>query len=106
LNRIPEAITHLTSATNQRPDYFDAHYNLGIALANAGDFRRAEQEFATGVKLRPLDSAAEANLGAALAELGETKDAIAHFERALQLDPGNSLAKENLEALRGSGAQP
>jgi Tfp pilus assembly protein PilF/mono/diheme cytochrome c family protein len=106
LNRIPEAITHLTSATNERPDYFDAHYNLGIASAAAGDFLRAAQEFGAAVKLRPLDAAPEANLGAALAELGETKDAIAHFERALQLDPGNTLAKENLEALRGSGAQP
>ncbi len=106
LHRTPDAITHLTRATTERPEYFDAHYNLGIALASAGDFPGAAREFASAVKLRPLDAAAEANFGAALAELGETNNAIAHFNRALQLDPGNRLAKENLEALRGSSARP
>ena len=105
-HRIGEAIAHLTAAVNARPEYFDAHYNLGIAQANAGNFPAAAQELVTAVKLKPDDAAAEANLGAAYAELGERQKAITHLNRALQLDPGNELAKENLEALRGTSAQP
>jgi len=105
-HRIPEAIAHLTAAVNARPEYFDAHYNLGIAQAIAGNFPAAAQELTAAVKLKPNDAGAEANLGAAYAELGETQKAITHLNRALQLDPGNELAKENLEALRGTSSQP
>jgi tetratricopeptide (TPR) repeat protein len=104
-NRIPEAIAHLTAAATARPEYFDAHYNLGIAQATAGNFPAAVQELTTAAKLKPDDAGAEANLGAAFAELGETQKAILHLNRALQLDPGNALAKENLEALRGAAPQ-
>ncbi len=105
-NQIPEAIAHLTAAATARPEYFDAHYNLGIAQATAGNFPAAVQELTTAVKLKPDDAGAEANLGAAFAELGETQKAILHLNRALQLDPGNTLAKENREALRGAAPQP
>jgi len=104
-HQIPEAIAHLTAAATARPEYFDAHYNLGIAQATAGNFPAAVQELTTAVKLKPDDAGAEANLGAAFAELGETQRAILHLNRALQLDPGNALAKENLEALRGAAPQ-
>jgi Flp pilus assembly protein TadD len=104
-NQITEAIAHLTAAATARPEYFDAHYNLGIAQATAGNFPAAAQELTTAVKLKPDDAGAEANLGAAFAELGETQKAIRHLNRALQLDPGNTLAKENLEALRGAAPQ-
>ena len=104
-NQVPEAIAHLTAAATARPEYFDAHYNLGIAQATAGNFPAAAQELTTAVRLKPDDAGAEANLGAAFAELGETQKAILHLNRALQLDPGNALAKENLEALRGAAPQ-
>ena len=104
-NQIPQAIAHLTAAATARPEYFDAHYNLGIAQATAGNFPAAVQELTTAVKLKPDDAGAEANLGAAFAELGETQKATLHLKRALQLDPGNALAKENLEALRGAAPQ-
>jgi hypothetical protein len=35
--RVPEAEQHLRAAIQSRPDYFDAHYNLGNALASRGD---------------------------------------------------------------------
>jgi Flp pilus assembly protein TadD len=105
-NQIPEAIKHLSAAAIARPDYFDAHYNLGIAQATAANFPAAVEELAAAVNLKPQDAGAEANLGAAFAELGEMRQAILHLNRALQLDPGNALAKENLEALRGTSSQP
>jgi tetratricopeptide (TPR) repeat protein len=64
------AVTYLQTALRSRPDYFDAHYNLGPALA-------MQNNFAAAVRLNPQNANAKANLGAALAELGNGKEAIA-----------------------------
>ena len=82
-----------------RPDYFDAHYNLGNALASQGDFTGALLHFRAAVRLNPEDANAEANLGSAFAETGNVKEARIHYERALKLNPNNELARENLQQL-------
>jgi tetratricopeptide (TPR) repeat protein len=69
------AVTYLQTALRSRPDYFDAHYNLGTALAMHNNFAAALEEFRTAVCLNPQDANAEANLGAALAESGNWKEA-------------------------------
>jgi Flp pilus assembly protein TadD len=67
------AVTYLQTALRSRPDYFDALYNLGAALAMQNNFAAAVGEFLAAVRLNPQDANAEANLGAALAELGNWK---------------------------------
>ena len=88
-----------TAALNARPDYFDARYNLGNALASLGDFRGALAQFQAAVRINPEDANAEANLGSAFAETGDIKQAKLHYERALRLNPNHELAKENLGQL-------
>ncbi|HEV7510798.1 MAG TPA: tetratricopeptide repeat protein [Candidatus Acidoferrum sp.] len=66
-------MTYLQTALRSRPDYFDALYNLGAALAMQNNFAAAVGEFLAAVRLNPQDANAEANLGAALAELGNWK---------------------------------
>jgi Tfp pilus assembly protein PilF len=97
VGRLPEAIDHLSVAAKARPDYFDAHYNLGLALARHEDFAGAVAEFRAAVRLNPKDANAEANLGGALAAAGEFAEAKTHLERALALNPQNVLARENLD---------
>jgi len=75
-NKISDAIAHLSAAASARPDYFDAHFNLGIAQGTAGNFSSAIQELTTAVKLKPDDAGAEANLGAAFAAFGDNQKAI------------------------------
>jgi tetratricopeptide (TPR) repeat protein/mono/diheme cytochrome c family protein len=94
------AIKYLTAALRARPNYFDAQYNLGTALAMTDDFKGAEEHFRAAVRLNPQDANAEANLGGVLAETGNLKEARTHLERALALDPNNALARENLEQLK------
>src|SRR6266436_4493841 len=97
----PEAaIKYLEAALRSRPDYFDAHYNLGTALAMREDFEGAVEHFRAAVRLHPEDANAEAKLGGALAETGHWKEARAHLERALTIDPNNTLARENLEQVK------
>jgi tetratricopeptide (TPR) repeat protein/mono/diheme cytochrome c family protein len=94
------AVTYLRTALRSRPDYFDAHYNLGTALAIQNNFAAAVEEFRTAVRLNPRDANAEANLGAALAELGNWKEARAHLEKALAINPKLTNARDNLEQVK------
>jgi Flp pilus assembly protein TadD len=98
------ALLYLQTATQTSPDYFDAHYNLGNALASADDIRGAAREFAAATRIRPDDADAHANLGSALAELGNFADAKAQFERALEINPAHALARENLLQLQSAMA--
>jgi Tfp pilus assembly protein PilF/mono/diheme cytochrome c family protein len=94
------AVTYLQTAIRSRPDYFDAHYNLGTALAMQNNFAAAVEEFRAAVRLNPQDANAEANLGAALAELGNWKAARAHLEKALAINPTLANARDNLEQVK------
>jgi len=94
------AITYLQTALRSRPDYFDAHYNLGTALAMQNNFVAAVEEFRAAVRLNPQDANAEANLGAALAELGNWKEARTHLEKALAINPALTNARDNLEQVK------
>jgi tetratricopeptide (TPR) repeat protein len=94
------AVRYLQTALRSRPDYFDAHYNLGTALAMQNDFAGAIEQFRAAVRLNEQDANAQANLGAALAETGNWKDARAHLEKALAINPNLALARENLEQVK------
>jgi tetratricopeptide (TPR) repeat protein len=53
-DRSGEAVAHFQAALRLRPDYADAHYNLGIALANQpGNMPEALRHFEAALKLRP-----------------------------------------------------
>ncbi len=96
-----KAVAYLSRALKTRPDYFDAHYNLGNALASQNDFAGASGAISDlPCNCSPGDADAEANLGSALAEMGRFSEAKTHFERALQINPNHSLAKENLQELQ------
>jgi Flp pilus assembly protein TadD len=94
------AVTYLQTALHSRPDYFDAHYNLGTALAMQNNFAAAVEEFRAAVRLNPQDANAEANLGAALAELGNWNEARTHLEKALAINPALTNARDNLEQVK------
>ena len=94
------SIEYLQAAEEARPDYFDSHYNLGIAFASTENFEGAAEQFGAAARLKPDDADAHANLGSALAELGRMPEAKAELERALQLNPSHTLARENLQELQ------
>ena len=59
-----------SEAIRLQPENADAHYNFGIALAQAGKLPDAAREFRATVDLRPADVEARFNLGIALAQIG------------------------------------
>jgi Flp pilus assembly protein TadD len=62
-------------AAKARPDYFDAHCNLGSAFARHEGFHGAGAEFRAAVRFSSKDANAEDNLEGALAAVGDFAEA-------------------------------
>ncbi len=57
-----QAIPEFQAAVRLNPDYVNARFNLGSALASAGRFDEAIQEFSEVLKLKPDFTEARRNL--------------------------------------------
>ena len=103
MRRIPEAVACYRRALELKPDYAEAHNNLGIALKEQGSWRK-----------RPPATAgpgAQAGLcrgpqqpGQRLEGPGKLDEAVACYRRALELKPDYAEAHNNLgNALNDQG---
>ena len=85
--QLPEAAAIAEEAARLAPDYFRAHYNLGLIRGEQGRFAEAEREFAAAARIVPDDRDAQFNLAVAQARQGKTGEAIDHFRLALKFNP-------------------
>ena len=46
-----DAISHYSAAIKLKPDFAEAHYNLGLALTNTGNLEEAAQQFREAARL-------------------------------------------------------
>jgi tetratricopeptide (TPR) repeat protein len=104
--RLPEAAALCEDALRLEPDYFQAHYNLGLILGEQGRYAEAERHFAKAETLDPDDRDAQFNLAVALARQGKTPAAIDHFQRALKILPLPEDAFSLAILLNESGRYP
>ena len=79
-----------------RPDYAEAHNNLGLALAGLGKFDGAAACFRKALQLNPRDAGTHYNLGQALACCGRLDEAIAQYRQAVEIEPDFAKARKNL----------
>jgi len=97
-------VAHYERALALKPDYVNAHANLGAALAAQGRIDAAVAHFERALALKPDFADAHNNLGTVLAVQGRIIDAVPHFERALALKPDFADAHNNLgNALKEQG---
>jgi protein O-mannosyl-transferase len=71
-----------------------AHYNLGVALALAGDRPAAINQFEAAVRLQPDHVEALTKLGESLLESGQPAAALARFTTALVREPQSASAHD------------
>ncbi len=89
--KVDEAIAAHRAAIQLQPDAADAHTAMGALFCDVlKDYRSAEDEFRTALRLRPNDLIAQANLGIALERQGKLEEALAEYQKAQKLAPPNS----------------
>jgi predicted TPR repeat methyltransferase len=87
-----------------KPDYPEAHNNLGSALKDRGKLADAVVSYERALALKPDFAEVHNNLGSALEAEGKLAQAAAHYERALALKPDNPKVHNNLgNALKAQG---
>ena len=69
--KVDEAITHYQKALQIKPDYAEAHYNLGNALLQKGSVDEAIAHYQKALQINPGYAEAHNNLGNALSPKGQ-----------------------------------
>ena len=88
-------------AIRLRPDFAEAHNNLGLVLIQAGDDQAGIAALREAVRLGPDYADAHANLGAALTPT-DAEEAIRELEKAVALAPASVKAQFNLALAYGA----
>jgi predicted O-linked N-acetylglucosamine transferase (SPINDLY family) len=87
-----------------RPDIYQAHFNLGLALIKSGRDEEALVPLQRVIEIQPNHLKAINYLANALHDLGNLKDSIRLYRRALKLNSRDPRPLANLAvALAGSG---
>ena len=81
------AIRHYREAVRLRPDYTEAHSNLGTALLSTGRAAQALRHLRRAVDIEADSGPARYNLGVALAMMGRSEEALAQLREATRLQP-------------------
>jgi Flp pilus assembly protein TadD len=70
--------------------------NLGVALADEGQYSKAAEQYHKALQINPDYPYAHANLGFVLAKQGKIEESITQFLKALQFKPGDFETLSNL----------
>jgi len=79
-----------------KPDYAEAHNNLGGALVAEGKNEEAISHFKMAIKIKPDYARLYNNLGNALLAEQKTEEAISQYKMAINLKPDYAKAYHNL----------
>lgn len=90
--RPSEAALSLRSAAQLDPSYFEAHYNLGVVLTQAGDAPGALAAYENALEVRPRSPDARYNFALLLKQSGYALDAANELENLLTTDPNEARA--------------
>jgi len=79
-----------------KPDYAEAHFNLGVTLKQDGQLITALESYKKSIALLPDYADAHNNLGTTLSALGQKDDAIKCYEKVIAINPNYAEAHFNL----------
>ena len=87
-----EAVDAFKHAVSLKPDYAEAHYNLGNAYYGLHRYEEALDSFRKAVKVNPRYSEAYFSLGLVSSMLGMEEEAIDALNNAVKYDPKSAKA--------------
>ena len=90
--RNAEAAPVFERAAQLDPSYFEAHYNLGLALYELRNYRKALATWETALAIRPDSTDVRYNFALTLKAAGYAPDAAAELEKILAIAPNESRA--------------
>ena len=96
-----DVLAAFRAAIRIRPDYAEAHNNLGLVLIQSGKDEEGIAALREAVRLAPAYAEARTNLGAALTST-DAEAGIKELEEALRLAPGSVKALFNLAVAYGT----
>jgi len=82
-----EAIAYFEKALEIRPDFYEALFNLGVALRCSGKCVEAEQRLQDALKAQPESAEVLCQLGLVLLAQGRTDEALDAANRSLEVAP-------------------
>ena len=110
----PEAIGYFERSMRLRPNYTDAHLNLGRLYEQTGQWAEAESQLQTAVAVAPLSIETRNELGKFYYQTGRFTDAAAQFaasfasirERRCDGLSGRHCAQGSAKRYGGAGLSP
>lgn len=91
-----EAIPEYQSVIERLPNFYEAHFALGMCYAQTGHFSEAETAFRKYLSLQPISADGRAALGVLLLSMGRGGEAIPELQQAIQIDPTLLEARKTL----------
>ena len=88
-------------AIRLKPDYAEAHYNLGVAYGELGRYQEEIAAYQEAIRLKPDYADAHCNLGVAYGALSRYQEEIAAYQEAIRLQPDLADVHYNLGVAYG-----
>lgn len=97
--RIPQAIAEYQKATKVDRAYFEAYYNLGLALYENGAWQQSLGVYEYALVLKPDSVDARYNFALSLKKAGYARDSADELLKVLQNNPNEARAHLSLANL-------
>jgi len=91
-----KAIRHLRKAVEAQPEFFEAHYNLGVHYQALEQWENATRSYLRAIELRSNSARPNFNLGVIYHNQGKLDRAIQRYRKALEYDPSFAEAHQAL----------
>jgi tetratricopeptide (TPR) repeat protein len=102
---VEEAIAHFQRALAIKPDYADAHINLGSAFLQQGRLDEAVAHYQKALAIKPDEADVHDHLGNVLLQQGQTTEAMSHYQKALAIKPDDAGVQNKLAWLLATSPQ-